>query len=124
MRLTLSAVRRWLSLTRCRLVNSIAGLLRFDGRAGKKDFRWVSARQEESHECLAKYNFDALARLGMPSGIVPNYHRFLLAVQNGNDFESGWCSESDISGEATGLLRLLEEQFDDESWDLIENSKR
>ena len=94
------------------------------GVRARKIFDGFRQDNKNAMSAWRKYNFDALARLGMPSGIVPNYHRFLLAVQNGNDFESGWCSESDMSGEATGLLRLLEEQFDDESWDLIENSKR
>ncbi|WP_144435567.1 hypothetical protein [Roseovarius atlanticus] len=69
-------------------------------------------------------NAPRLIQLGIPEIIVSDHHRFLLAVQNGEDFESGWTAYwiDQVSGPS--LLALLLEQFDPLGCDLVDKLQR
>ena len=81
----------------------------------------MGARQDNRGELKAwlKRNRHKLTLIGLPSDIAADCRRFLLVVQNGEDQESGWDSSRLNDDEATALLSLLQERFDDVGWDLI-----
>lgn len=66
----------------------------------------------------------ARVALGIPTTIVEDHRRFLLAVQNAEDAESGWTSGR-VEGACVGaLLSLLLEVFADLGRELIADLQR
>ncbi|MFN3208367.1 MAG: hypothetical protein ACE369_05090 [Roseovarius sp.] len=64
-------------------------------------------------------NAPRLIQLGIPEIIVSDHHRFLLAVQNGDDFESGWRADWIAQKDAHTLQVLLTEKFGGIGWELV-----
>ncbi|WP_371225904.1 hypothetical protein [Roseovarius sp. 2305UL8-3] len=71
-----------------------------------------------------KHNAQRLIELGIPEAIVTDHHRFLLAVQNGEDFDSGWTAYWLNSQTGPKLLSLLVDSFDPIGYDLVDRLQR
>lgn len=57
-------------------------------------------------------HISALVGAGLPDAIVSNHRRFLLCVQEGTDFETGWNIGYLSDDEKARLHELLSGQFD------------
>ncbi|MDU8927475.1 hypothetical protein RXV86_08780 [Alisedimentitalea sp. MJ-SS2] len=68
-------------------------------------------------------NANRLAELGFPTEVVDDHNRFLLAVQNAEDWETGWNSGWIVDNDAAPLLSLLTERFEPGE-DLVDNLHR
>ena len=66
-----------------------------------------------------KQNAPRLIGLGLPEDIVTDHHRFLLAVQNGEDYDSGWTAEWIAQKDIAALHALLSSEFDNIGWELV-----
>lgn len=71
-----------------------------------------------------KRNASRLNRLGIPYEVISDHDRFLLAVQEGWDQESGWRAAWIDDEDIDELLNILKEKFDSSGWDLVYVLKR
>ena len=65
-----------------------------------------------------------LIELGMPEVVVDDHKRFILAVQNGDDFESDWDQSWVRDEHVRQLYALLRERFTDVGWELPQMMER
>lgn len=79
---------------------------------------------KDKSERWLKRNASRLKQLGIPDEIVCDHRRFLFAVQEGWDLESGWKAGWIADSDVDDLLELLRKQFSSAGWDLTSELER